>query len=403
MNRIILGLLLVAATKSFGGSTNQIIGYAWAKTNLVVSLANERKLKKPVIGNEYRRIDTTDSGCLLLCSTTDGEPTLGFLPRRDRLGSRTADFRDRSGNLAAEGAGELVYVRSDLIDFQSGFVSFRSGQSYGVASKDDTSLLLFVEMFGQTLRVLAPSDGFNYLSVDEYSKAVTNQIAGLCREADRLIRDFTADNPDQVTHMFLGYSDRYVAETFAERQNLATEYENRWVAKAKEKGYERRHGLWYTPDEVKKDDEAQKQAEEARRQRTEYEAAQKAKGLIQDWNGKWITPQEKQKREAEAGARWEIEREEARARIPSLEVVGEVTSASGEFGNRVLRGTVRNNTGRDYKYVQIEINLYDRSGAQVGSTMANVLNLESHTTWRFEAPVLEDSAIGFKVKSVTGY
>ncbi len=87
---------------------------------------------------------------------------------------------------------------------------------------------------------------------------------------------------------------------------------------------------------------------------------------------------------------------------PNLEVLN-FDWATGEYGNRLIRGTVRNNTSKQYGYVQVEINLYDQSGTQVGSTMANVNNLEPNGTWQFEAAVLEDSATNAKVKDVTGF
>ena len=87
---------------------------------------------------------------------------------------------------------------------------------------------------------------------------------------------------------------------------------------------------------------------------------------------------------------------------PKLEVL-DFDWGRGEFGNRMIQGTVRNNTSSQYSYVQVEINLYDNSGAQVGSTLANVNNLEPNGTWKFEAPVLESNAKKAKVKDVTGF
>jgi hypothetical protein len=75
----------------------------------------------------------------------------------------------------------------------------------------------------------------------------------------------------------------------------------------------------------------------------------------------------------------------------------------GQYGNRTIAGTVANSTGKTYGYVQVEINLYDGSGAQVGSTLANVNNLAPGAVWKFEAPVLEDSATRYEVKDITGF
>lgn len=85
-----------------------------------------------------------------------------------------------------------------------------------------------------------------------------------------------------------------------------------------------------------------------------------------------------------------------------LEVIN-YAFASGQFGNDVIQGTIRNNTGRQYKYVQVEINLYDKSGVQIGSTLANVNNLEPNGTWKFEAPLLNGGASTVRIKAVTGW
>lgn len=87
---------------------------------------------------------------------------------------------------------------------------------------------------------------------------------------------------------------------------------------------------------------------------------------------------------------------------PDLEVI-EHHPATGEFGSRVIRGTIRNNTSRQYSYVQVEINLYDDAGNQLGSTLANCNNLEAGGTWKFEAPILYESSTKYKITDVTGF
>lgn len=76
---------------------------------------------------------------------------------------------------------------------------------------------------------------------------------------------------------------------------------------------------------------------------------------------------------------------------------------SSQYGNRYLIGTLTSNTGKTYSYVQVEINLYDQSGAQVGSTLANVNNLEPYAAWKFRAPVLEDRAKDARVADITAF
>ena len=68
-----------------------------------------------------------------------------------------------------------------------------------------------------------------------------------------------------------------------------------------------------------------------------------------------------------------------------------------------ITGTVQNKSNRSYSYVSIQFNLYDENGAQVGSTMANVNNLEPHGKWKFKALVLENTAESVKLKDLSGY
>ena len=92
------------------------------------------------------------------------------------------------------------------------------------------------------------------------------------------------------------------------------------------------------------------------------------------------------------------QKEEKKADLEILE-----TDTSNDGYVRYVVGTVRNNTKKTYGYVQVTINLYDASGAQVGSTLANVNNLEPSGIWKFKAPIMDDNVAKFKVKEVTGF
>lgn len=84
-------------------------------------------------------------------------------------------------------------------------------------------------------------------------------------------------------------------------------------------------------------------------------------------------------------------------------VVEDFRLEMGEYGVGKVIGTLRNNTKKQYSYVQVEFNLYDNTGAQVGSTLANVNNLEPGGTWAFEAGVLEGRATQAKLKGVSSF
>jgi uncharacterized protein YcfL len=76
---------------------------------------------------------------------------------------------------------------------------------------------------------------------------------------------------------------------------------------------------------------------------------------------------------------------------------------TGDYGTRYVVGTIKSNVNKQFSYAQVTINEYDSSGAQIGSTMANVNNLEPHATWKFKAPILEKSAVDFKVMKFTAF
>ena len=75
---------------------------------------------------------------------------------------------------------------------------------------------------------------------------------------------------------------------------------------------------------------------------------------------------------------------------------------NSEYGSYIV-GTVKNPSGKKYSYVQVDFNLYDKAGAQIGTAMANVNNLEPYGTWKFKALALEDNAQNARLNSVNGY
>lgn len=80
-----------------------------------------------------------------------------------------------------------------------------------------------------------------------------------------------------------------------------------------------------------------------------------------------------------------------------------IETARAQFGGKELRGVLKNSSERTYAYVSIEINLYDKDGAQVGTTLAVTQNLEGGGTWKWTAPILEQNADTYKVIGVTGF
>jgi hypothetical protein len=68
-------------------------------------------------------------------------------------------------------------------------------------------------------------------------------------------------------------------------------------------------------------------------------------------------------------------------------------------------GSIKNNGGKTYSYVQVIITLYDTSGTQVGITTASGNNIAPGDVWNFEAPLTPTQQYqteSYKIKSIRG-
>ena len=69
-----------------------------------------------------------------------------------------------------------------------------------------------------------------------------------------------------------------------------------------------------------------------------------------------------------------------------------------------IEGTIKNNTDKKYSYVQVTFNLYDESGAQIGTAIDNINNLEPNGTWKFKALGSEGKNVAsYKFVEITGW
>lgn len=70
-----------------------------------------------------------------------------------------------------------------------------------------------------------------------------------------------------------------------------------------------------------------------------------------------------------------------------------------------IKGTLTNNTDNEVSYIQVEYNLYDADGAQVGTALANTSNLKAGGTWKFEAvgTASPDEVASYELIDVTGF
>ena len=74
----------------------------------------------------------------------------------------------------------------------------------------------------------------------------------------------------------------------------------------------------------------------------------------------------------------------------------------GDFSNQIV-GVVKNNTNKDYDYLQISFTLYDEMGNVVDTAFANINNIKSGGTWRFEAMYFDNTVTSWELDEITGW
>jgi hypothetical protein len=79
-----------------------------------------------------------------------------------------------------------------------------------------------------------------------------------------------------------------------------------------------------------------------------------------------------------------------------------VTGRRGEVTGEIT-GTVVNRRDHKLNYAQITFNLYDASGAQVGSAIANINGLEPGGRWNFKAVTLGTDFVKYKFAELSGF
>ncbi len=85
---------------------------------------------------------------------------------------------------------------------------------------------------------------------------------------------------------------------------------------------------------------------------------------------------------------------------PLLIVVGDKSERDGQ-NEQWLNGMVVNQTGKAYRFVQISYDLFDSSGAQIGTASANTRGLAPHGRWLFKT-VINGHCTRFKLAKLDG-
>lgn len=87
-----------------------------------------------------------------------------------------------------------------------------------------------------------------------------------------------------------------------------------------------------------------------------------------------------------------------------LELEEGYTGAPDEYGIAYyIEGYIKNNTDKDYSYVQVEFTTYDSEGNTLGTCLDNNSGLEAQGRWKFKAMCTEeaDKIASYKLKEIT--
>ena len=121
-------------------------------------------------------------------------------------------------------------------------------------------------------------------------------------------------------------------------------------------------------------------------------------GAIGSMGGKGGTDQ------APAGEEAQTSKQQPAEETEPYTISDEQLDTSNQFAV-YINGTLTNNTENEASYIQVEYNLYDADGAQVGTALANTNNLKAGGTWKFEAvgTAAPDEVASYELVDVTGF
>ena len=95
-----------------------------------------------------------------------------------------------------------------------------------------------------------------------------------------------------------------------------------------------------------------------------------------------------------------FERNYKEAKKEDLEILSYENLNDGML--RYVTGQVKNNTDKNYSYVQIEIKMY-KDDTVLGSTLDNMNNLGPGETWQFKAIITDNECNKYTIVGVTGF
>lgn len=84
-------------------------------------------------------------------------------------------------------------------------------------------------------------------------------------------------------------------------------------------------------------------------------------------------------------------------------VLGDWALQRGDYGNYYIVGIVKNNSSQHFKYAQISFITYNGKGEQIGTSWANISDLEPRGTWKFKAHLTNEEVNTVKFSKITAF
>jgi len=88
--------------------------------------------------------------------------------------------------------------------------------------------------------------------------------------------------------------------------------------------------------------------------------------------------------------------------VDYLELTSSLTIVTENYTN-FITGTIKNTSSKVIDYVEIDFAIFDKEGNQVGTTLANITNLQPGATWKFKAPILNRDAFEVQMLKIIAW
>jgi hypothetical protein len=224
------------------------IGYAWPKTDLLITNPTPLTFKPLKNGGTYPLLVKLESGYSIVCEGVDGQKDAAFLPLKDRFGGVVSIQTVSNGVSVSD---QYARFKDDnlMVDLKPGIIPVHSGVRYSVLNKSNGILSVECTFPELTQTVEIADDTVDVLSSSEYKKGIEAVLDKLKKEADEAIH--LSSFPDiDVHNIFIGYEGAFAQDTADVRETLERDYEHKVEAAQKAKGLTNYYGQWFTTGQV---------------------------------------------------------------------------------------------------------------------------------------------------------